>query len=114
MSWWFFGWACLTWLKGFSAPASAFEVQTLCPVGSGERWCPGLVLENPARRDPGFGSWEGWKGDRRQDRGRWGVSPRSPMIGLVLNADEMIVRKTVGARMVLGLHRSLPVPHHHV
>lgn len=36
------------------------------------------------------------------------------MAGLVLDTDEVIVRKTVGARMVLGFHRSATVPHHHV
>jgi hypothetical protein len=36
------------------------------------------------------------------------------MIGLVLDADEVVVGKTVGLRMVLGLDRSRPVSHHQV
>ena len=32
----------------------------------------------------------------------------------MLDAEEVVVRKTVSARVMLGLYRSLPVPHHQV
>jgi hypothetical protein len=32
----------------------------------------------------------------------------------MLDAEEVVVRETVSARVMLGLYRSLPVPHHQV
>jgi hypothetical protein len=32
----------------------------------------------------------------------------------MLDAEEVVVGKTVSARVMLGLYRSLPVPHHQV
>jgi len=40
--------------------------------------------------------------------------PWYPLAGFMLDAKEVVVRETVSARVMLGLHRSLPVPNHQV
>ena len=52
--------------------------------------------------------------DPGQDEGRWGLVPGAPLAGLVLNAEEVVVWKTVCAREVVVFDRSSSVPHHHV
>ena len=64
--------------------------------------------------DQRVGAWKGRQGFRNQTEGRWGVPPRYPLAGFMLDAEEVIMRITVSSREVLGFYRSLPVPHHYV
>ena len=72
------------------------------------------MKENLAGVDPELGSWSGWKTNRGEYNGHGGIGSQNPLTGLVLDANQMVVRKTVGTWMVLGFHRGAPIPHHHV
>jgi len=93
---------------------AAFRVQALCPVGLGGRWSPCLVEKGLARKDPRIDPREGRESKGNRGNGQWSLTPRDPLVGLVLDTDEMVVRKAVGVPVVLGFHRSLPIPHHHI
>jgi len=66
------------------------------------------------RMDRRFGTWVRREGIRSQNRGRRGIAPWNPMVCLVLNADEVVVREPVSSRKMLRFDRSFPVPHHHI
>lgn len=61
-----------------------------------------------------YGPLEGRERGRSQDNPDGDGGTGHPLIGLVLDADEVVVGKTVGFRMVPSFDRSFPVPHHEI
>ena len=64
-------------------------------------------------------SGDGWRRELRENESQppqeWGGRfRRSPLIGLLLNADEMVVGEPVSAGDVLRLNGWPPIAHHHV
>jgi hypothetical protein len=84
------------------------------PKGSGYRWGSGLGLIDLLHGHGGRGhrrvrELEGLKG-----HGKAKVRRRGPLIGVLLDADGMVVRVAVSPRDMVFLDGRFSIPHHHV
>jgi hypothetical protein len=73
-------------------------------VGQGE-------LSGPKKPSP---FRERRKGERRHGHGKQIEAGHNPLVGLLLDTDEVIMRESVGTRVVAGFHSGPPIPDHHV